>query len=309
MSTKKPTKAAISARRPARRVSTANPASYSAIGFGVTADSAIGNLGLPVQKILHPHAARSFGINRSAKQNCAIRHRCLVGLSPFFVPLYPVFMHRLTLLLAALVFVGAPSSFAQKQTQVKNPAPQTQPPPQPKAPALIDPAGPLVSLTDSEALFDIAVALNTCGYDNGLTQSDPVRAHIRDQVKAAIAQSPKGPADRDALCTFIDQHHLAESGLDLAQYVSLALYITSPPDLEPSAEEADMPPDSVTVEGILPILRKFTQDIDLHVIWASNRAAYDALISHLHDPLTKMIMDTNIYLKMPASTYGSNRFL
>lgn len=218
-------------------------------------------------------------------------------------------MHRLSVSLAALILVAGSLSFAQKQTQLKNPAAQTQPPPQPKAPALIDPAGPLVSLTDSEALFDIAVALNTCGYDNGLAQSEPIRVQIRDQVNKAIAQSPKGAADRDALCTFIDQHHLAESGLDLAQYVSLSLYVTQPPDLEPSVEEADMPPDSVTVEGILPLLRKFAQDIDLHVIWLSNHRAYDALISRLHDPLTKMIMDTNIYLKMPASTYGSNRFL
>lgn len=218
-------------------------------------------------------------------------------------------MHRLSVPLAALILVAGSLSLAQKQAQLKNHAPQMQPPPQPKAPALIDPAGPLVSLTDSEALFDIAVALNTCGYDNGLAQSDPVRTRIRDQVKNAIAQSPKGAADRDALCTFVDQHHLAESGLDLAQYVSLALYITPPPGLQPSAEDADMPPDSVTVEGILPILRKFAQDINLHVIWLSNRGAYDTLISHLHDPLTKMIVDTNIYLKMPASTYGSNRFL
>jgi hypothetical protein len=217
-------------------------------------------------------------------------------------------MHRFSVPLAVALLVAAPVSFAQKKAQVNSPAAPQMPPP-PKAPALIDPAGPSVSLTDSEALFDIAVALNACGYDNGLSESDPVRAHVRQQVDQATAQSPHAQTDRAALCTFIDQHHLAEAGLDLAQYVSLALYVTPPPDLEPSVDTEDMPPDSVTVEDILPILRKFAQDIDLHFIWVSNRAAYDAEITHLHDPLTKMIVDTNIYLKMPASTYSGSRFL
>jgi len=207
-----------------------------------------------------------------------------------------------------LLLAAAPLSVAQKKAQVSSRAAQ-QYPPAPKAPALIDPAGPTVSLTDSEALFDIAVALNACGYDNGLAESNPIRAEVRAQVEQAVAQSPQGQADRDQLCTFVNQHHLAEAALDLAQYVSLALYVTPPPDLSPSVDDADMPPDSTTVEGILPILRKFAKDIDLHVIWAANRPAYDAEIAHLHDPLTKMIVDTNIYLKMPASTYSDRRFL
>ena len=216
--------------------------------------------------------------------------------------------HRFSVPLFVLLLAAAPLSIAQKKAQVSSPAAPQYPPP-PKAPALIDPAGPSVSLTDSEALFDIAVALNACGYDNGLDESDPIRARVRAQVEQAVAQSPQGRADRDQLCTFVDQHHLAEAALDLAQYVSLALYVTSPPDLQPSVDDADMPPDSITVEGILPILRKFAKDIDLHVIWVANRPAYDADIERLHDPLTKMIVDTNIYLKMPASTYSDRRFL
>jgi hypothetical protein len=218
---------------------------------------------------------------------------------------FPSTLHRLSVPLAALFFVTATFSFAQQKAQVPGP----QYPPAPKAPALIDPAGPSVSLTDSEALFDIAVALNACGYNNGLEQSEPIRAVVRQQVNQAIDQSPQARNDRDQLCTFIDQHHLAQTGLDLAQYVSLALYVTPPPALNPSVDETDMPPDSTQVEDILPILRRFVQDIDLHVIWISNRPAYDAILAKLHDPLTKMIVDTNIYLKMPASTYSGRRFL
>lgn len=212
-------------------------------------------------------------------------------------------MCRLSVSLAAVLIAAAPLSFAQQKIGLPSPPPPT------KAPALIDPAGPSVSLTDSEALFDIAVALNACGYDNGLAESDPLRLHIREQVNQATQQSSAARNDRDQLCTFIDQHRLAESGLDLAQYVSLALYVTPPPELQPSVDEQDMPPDSTTVEAILPLLRQFAKDVDLHFIWVENRAAYDAEIARYHDPLTKMIVDTNIYLKMPAGSYSNRRFL
>ena len=70
-----------------------------------------------------------------------------------------------------------------------------------------------------------------------------------------------------------------------------------------------MPPDSTQVVGILPLLKSFANQIQLHAIWVRNRPAYDEAINRLHDPLTRMILDTNIYLKMPTSTYENRRFL
>ena len=182
-------------------------------------------------------------------------------------------------------------------------------PPPPKPPALVEPGGPSISLQTSEALFDIAVGLNACGYDNGLADSDPVRAHIREQVNQASQQSVEARDTRFRLCEFINHHRLAETGRDLAQYVSLALYVTPPPELTPSVEMQDLPPDSTQVVDVLPLLRDFAQAIKLHTIWVENRAAYDEQVARLHDPLTRMITDTNIYLKMPVSSYEDRRFL
>jgi TolA-binding protein len=182
-------------------------------------------------------------------------------------------------------------------------------PPQPKPPALVDPAGPAISLQNSEAMFDVAVALNACGYDNGLQDSDPIREHVRAEVNQATQQSAEARDARDQVCLFIDQHRLGDSSHDLAQYVSLALYLTPPPDLALSVDETDLPPDSTQVEGIVPLLRKFAQAAQLHVIWVEEHAAYEQEITELHDPLTKMILDTNIYLKMPTGTYDGRRFL
>lgn len=177
-----------------------------------------------------------------------------------------------------------------------------------KPPSLIDPAGPQISLQTSEAVFQIAAALNTCGYDAGLDQSAPVRRKIRDDINAAIQASADAQNARDQLCTYIRQHELSDSSHNLAQYISLALYVTPPPEMTNSVPLTEMPPDSTQVVEILPLVRKFANDINLHYIWISARPQYDAIVNSLHDSLTKMIVSTNAYLKMPANTTIDSRF-
>ena len=211
----------------------------------------------------------------------------------------------LTASIALLILLGAPSVPAQSSSSSS----QSSATSAPKSPALVDTAGPDISLQNSEALFDIAAALNSCGYDQGLTASDPLRQEVREQVNQALQGSPDAQEAHEKICTFIAQHRLSDSGSDLAQYISLALYITPPPDLAPSAEGADMPPDASGVENILPLLRRFNQLVDLHLIWLHIRPQYDRQLSQLHDSLTKMIDDTGIYLKTPAGTSSGRRFL
>ena len=199
---------------------------------------------------------------------------------------------------------GQPPSTAPKQVPTQ--ADQNL---APKAPALIDPAGPTVSLETSEAMFDVGVALNACGYDKGLDESDLVRQKIRDEVTQATLASAAARDDRDKLCAFIDQRRLDDPARSLAQYISLALYLTPPPQLTPSVDEQDMPPDATGVEQVLPLLRHYADDIDLHLIWARNRATYDEITNKLHGPLSQMIVSTNYYLKTPASTYNGRHFL
>src|SRR5262249_53216537 len=70
-----------------------------------------------------------------------------------------------------------------------------------------------------------------------------------------------------------------------------------------------MPPDSTQVVEILPLLKDFVEAVDLHGIWLAVRKTYDDETNNLHDSLTKMIVSTNLYLKMPASTYLGSRFV
>jgi hypothetical protein len=169
--------------------------------------------------------------------------------------------------------------------------------------------GSAITLETSEPLFYIAVALNVCGYDADLAASSPVRSKIRDEINTQLAASERARTSRDALCSYVREHTLADGSLNLAQYISLALYLSPPPELTPTADETELPPDSTQVVNILPLLRTFAEDIHLNAIWVEHRPEYEDLTARVHGPLTKMILNTNIYLRLPVSSYDGRRFL
>ncbi len=173
----------------------------------------------------------------------------------------------------------------------------------------VEAGGSAITLESSEPLFDLAVALNACGYDDDLAHSDPVRARVRADVESAATASPEAQASQTAICGYIRKHTLGDGGLNLAQYISLALYLTPPPELTPTAAQTELPPDSTQVVNILPLLRTFNEALDLHAIWIKYRPEYERLLARVHDPLTATIMNTNIYLKLPVSSYDGRRFL
>ena len=132
--------------------------------------------------------------------------------------------------------------------------------PRKPAPRIAQPeaGGSAITLETSEPLFYIAVALNTCGYDSDLASSSPVRQKIREEVNTEVAASAAARTSRDALCTYVRQHTLSDGGLNLAQYISLSLYLSPPPELTPTVDEAELPPDSTQVVNILPLAARNT---------------------------------------------------
>lgn len=180
---------------------------------------------------------------------------------------------------------------------------------QQKPPAAIDPNGPATSVETSESVFDMMAALNTCGYDEGLASSDPVRQKVRDDINQALAKSEPARQTRDKLCAYIQSHSLNSAQLKLASYISLALYLTPPPALEPNVAKADLPPDAVPLVGIVPLLKQFSQAVDLHLIWVLNHPAYDETLNKVRTNVAKMLVKVDLYLKQPPAGYGNRRFV
>jgi hypothetical protein len=206
----------------------------------------------------------------------------------------------------ALAQSDSSSSSTSESSVAKNSRTATPPAPriaQPEA------GGSAITLETNEPLFDLAVTLNVCGYDADLANSSSVRLKVREEINEELAASPAARDSRDALCGYVREHTLTDNALNLAQYISLALYLMPPPELTPTVDETELPPDSTQVVNILPLLRTFSQDVHLHAIWIKHRPDYEELVNRIHDPLTRMILDTNIYLRLPVSSYDGRRFL
>ena len=207
---------------------------------------------------------------------------------------------------SALAQTSSSSSSSSSSSNPESHATESSPVPriaQPEA------AGSAITLETSEPLFYLAAGLNACGYDVGIAESSPVRGKIRDEMNQELASSEEARNARDPLCTFIREHALNGRARTLAQYVSLSLYLNPPPELTLSIDESDLPPDSTQVLGILPLLRTFGDAVHLNALWAEHRGDYQAFVERIHDPMTSMVLNTNLFLHLPTSSYDGRRFM
>src|SRR5579863_1500271 len=167
---------------------------------------------------------------------------------------------------------------------------------------------PKVALDTSETLFSVLTAINTCGFDAELDSSDPLRLQIRDEVARASQTYDQAKEETQVLCQFYHDHELQDPSRTLAQYVSLALSLEAPPGFGFKVKEADLPPDAAAVAGMVPILQKFYDVAGLHNIWQRHQLAYSTLLSRYHEPLAKVVFDTEVYLKIPSAGFLGRSF-
>jgi tetratricopeptide (TPR) repeat protein len=167
---------------------------------------------------------------------------------------------------------------------------------------------PPVSLETSETLFTVLTVINTCGYDQELSVSDPLRTQIRSEVAKAVENIAGAHEVVAPMCLFYRQHQTPDPSRDLSQYVSLALYLEEPPTFTLKLKEAELPPDAAVVAGMVPLMKHFYEKIGLHAIWERHQQRYMELMDVYHGPLAKMTFDTEIYLKMPSAGYLGRQF-
>jgi hypothetical protein len=165
-----------------------------------------------------------------------------------------------------------------------------------------------ITLDTSETLFAVLAAINSCGYDQDLTISDPMRSEIRAEVQKNLAGSDETQAAASALCNFYQASRTKDATHDLSQYISLALYLQGPPHFLPRVKEDEMPPDAAGIAGFSTLLEKFYEKAGLHPIWEADRTKYAALTERYHGLLAKMVFDNEIYLKLQSGGYLGRTF-
>jgi hypothetical protein len=186
----------------------------------------------------------------------------------------------------------------QTPKPAENPAAKKAPAPLPPPPNQSP-----ISLDTNETLFAVLTALNTCGYDIDLNISDAQRLNIRAEVQRNMRDNEEAQAAMAAMCDWYVAHKGRDPEHDLSQFVSLALYLQGPPHFLPRVKEDDMPPDAAPIAAFGALLEKFYDKASLHSIWEAHRASYAALVARYHEPLRKMVFDTDIYLKLQSGGY------
>lgn len=157
-------------------------------------------------------------------------------------------------------------------------------------------------------MFTVLAAINNCGYDAGLANSDPLRIAIRGEIGHAVELSDDAKSSADAFCAFYRDHQQPDAVQTLSQYISLALYMTSPPALTLKVKDADLPPDASGLLGGVPLLQKFYKDAGFHEIWQKHSADYAQVTARYRDALAKMISGTELYLRVPTGGYLGRGF-
>lgn len=198
--------------------------------------------------------------------------------------------------------------FGQASPQVAQPAaPAAQ---VPNAPIHAQYRGqtPEVTLDTSETLFAVLAGMNACGYDQELNASDPLRLQIRKEITKNVNESVGARDVMQGMCQVYNEHLQPDGPKNLSQYVSLALFLNPPPALTVKVKEKDLPPDALAVIAFVPALAKFYEVAQLHSIWQEHRSDYEALTERYHEPLSKMLFDTELYLKLPSAGYLGHAF-
>ena len=167
---------------------------------------------------------------------------------------------------------------------------------------------PQVSLETSETIFTVLTAINTCGYDQELNSSDPLRAQIRAEVEKAVETTPGAKEVVAPMCEFYRHHRGGRAARDLSQYVSLALYLGEPPTFTPKLKEAELPPDAAGCGGFCPAHAGFLWEGRAARHLGAAPGALRELTEIYHAPLSKMTFDTEIYLKLPSAGYLGRQF-
>jgi tetratricopeptide (TPR) repeat protein len=111
------------------------------------------------------------------------------------------------------------------------------------------------------------------------------------------------------VCDFYLNHVASKDpNRNLSQYISLALYVDGPPHFMPRLKVEELPPDAAAIVSFGAVLEHFYEKAGLHSIWEHHRNDYAAAIRRYHEPLAKMVLDTEIYLKQPSSQYLGRTF-
>jgi tetratricopeptide (TPR) repeat protein len=157
-----------------------------------------------------------------------------------------------------------------------------------------------VILDSNEQLFCVLAARTAAAGD--ASSGGETGRETRAQVRAYLAK--KKISVLPELRAFFDQHRVvSDAGIDLGQYVSLALLLGPPPDFRFAVPQSDLPPDAKALAGLIPLLKTFYGQGDLINLWAEVHSRYEQEVERYSDIVRRSIERSDAYLRSPSGAY------
>ena len=153
-------------------------------------------------------------------------------------------------------------------------------------------------------LFTVLAAINAAGYDAGMER--PERVALRVAVRRDLAQ--RNIPSLPALQEFYQSHRLADPTQNLSQYISLALFLSPPPQFELPQNPANLPPEVLDLQDMVPLIATFYQEAGIEELWTRYLPSLEEESDRYRKLLARVIQETNAYLRMDTAGYWNRRF-
>lgn len=156
----------------------------------------------------------------------------------------------------------------------------------------------------SPQLFTVLAAINLAGYDAGMEKPElvPLRAAVREELsQRTISILPD-------LQEFYRSHQLRDPDDDLSQYVSLALFLSPPPEFQLPQNPGNLPLEVWDLREMVPLLAAFYREAEMASLWEKYLPAMEQESDRYRKILAQVIQETSAHLRMDTSGLGNRRF-
>jgi len=176
----------------------------------------------------------------------------------------------------------------------------------PAAPSTRTRAVPATNITvdGNEAMFTTMCALYASGFESDVSTDNwsAFRAQMRERLRRQ-----QGPAV-DALREFYRRHETRDAGEMLSRYVWFGIVSGPAPKFQPVLRRDELPPDVLVLEGFSEALSNYYNEQKIGQLWRQVQPVYTQEIERLHEPISRIVLVADSYLREVANPAQARTF-
>jgi len=142
-------------------------------------------------------------------------------------------------------------------------------------------------------MFATMCALYASGFESDVSTDhwSAFRAQMRERLRRQ-----QGPAV-DAVREFYHRHESRDTGEMLSRYVWFGIVSGPAPKFQPIPRRDELPPDVLVLEGFSEVLSNYYTEQNIGQLWRQVQPIYNREIERLHDPISRIVLVADSYLR------------